>query len=162
MDKIYPEVLKNAADRGTRVHNICEGIIAGFGEFNVDQEAAPYVESFKKWWDLGHKVLMMEERFFDHDNRVTGKVDLILDTDEGYVILDLKTSAKPSKTWLIQGSAYAYLAGLAGYDIKKIQFLHLSKTGKSPKIYEYPIDQDLWRSVFRTYKYFYHKEINDK
>lgn len=157
LEKIPVDIVRNAGDRGTKVHNICEGIISGLGEFGIDDETRPYVESFKKWWSQGHQVVLMEERFYDHDMLVTGKVDLILMTNDGYVILDLKTSAKPSKTWAVQGSAYAHLAKLSGYDIQKIQFLHLSKIGAEPKIYEYPIDIDLWHSTHRAYKYFFHK-----
>ncbi len=100
----------------------------------------------------------MEERFWDDHLRVTGQVDLIINSPYGLAIVDLKTSSKPSKTWEVQGVAYAYLARKAGYDIKKIYFLHLNKNGKEPKLIEYPVYDDFFLAVYRTYIHFFHKE----
>lgn len=155
LDKIKPEVVKKAADRGTKVHKICEGIISGFGEFDVDEETRLYVESFKLWWNEGHKVVEMEKRFYDDQKRITGQCDLILDTPKGLCIADLKTSYKQSKTWPVQGSAYAMLARQAGHDIKFIQFIHLSRLGKYPTIYEYPVDESFFLDILRVFEYFY-------
>jgi hypothetical protein len=155
LDKIPSDIVAHAAERGTKVHKICEGIISGLGELGVDDETAPYVESFKKWWEKGHEVVGMEKRFWNDELMLTGQVDLILQTDEGLAIVDFKTSSKPSKTWPIQGCAYAFLAKNAGYDIKKIFFLHLSKVGKEPKIYEYPVDDSFFLNTYRIWGHFY-------
>jgi len=50
LEKIDSEIVAHAAARGTKVHKICEGIIEGIGEIDVDDETRGYVESFKKWW----------------------------------------------------------------------------------------------------------------
>ena len=50
---------------------------------------------------------------------------------------------------------YASVAKKAGYDIKRIMFLHLSKLGKEPKIYEYPVDDSFFLSVYRVFKHFF-------
>ncbi|MFI0477764.1 MAG: PD-(D/E)XK nuclease family protein [Candidatus Rhabdochlamydia sp.] len=155
LDMINPEILAHAADRGTKVHKICEGIIIGLGEFGVEEETRPYVESFKKWWEKGHEVLMVEERFWDNELEITGQVDMIIRTPDGLAIVDFKTSSKPSKTWAAQGAAYAYLAKKAKHDIKKIYFLHLLKTGKEAKIYEYPIDDSFFFAILRVWEHFY-------
>ena len=155
MDKINPEILAHAGDRGTRVHKTCESIMQGFGEMGVDTETAPYVESFKQWWSSFPSMKAIEKRFWDDDLELTGQCDMIMEMEDGLAIVDIKTSYKPSKTWSIQGNAYAYLAKKAGYDIKKIYFLHLSKMGKEAKIYEYPIDETLFLAVYRVWKYFY-------
>ena len=157
LDKINPDVLAHAADRGTKVHKICEGIVTGLGEMGVEDETLPYVESFKKWWSKGHNVVEVEKRFWDDDLEITGQVDLILDTEDGIAIVDLKTSSRPSKTWKAQGCAYALLAKKAGYDVKKIYFLHLLKTGKEARIYEYDIDDDFFLSILRVWRYFFKK-----
>ena len=136
LDKIDADIVANAGERGTKVHTICEGIISELGEHGVEDETWGYVESFKKWWSLGHDVIRMEHRFYDDELQITGQVDLILHTPDGLAIVDLKTSYRPSKTWQAQGSAYAYLAKKAGYDIQKIFFLHLNKHGKEPKLIE--------------------------
>lgn len=155
LQHIDADIVAHAAERGTKVHKTCEGIILGLGELGVDEETKPYVESFKKWWEKGVKVLELEKRFWDDELCLTGQVDMIIETPEGHTIVDLKTSSKPSKTWAVQGAAYAILARKSGYNVTKIQFLHLSKTGKEPKVYEYPIDDSFFLAVYRTYQHFY-------
>ena len=155
LHKIDATILAHAAERGTKVHKICEGIILDIGELDVDDETRPYVESFKQWWEQGHQVLMMEKRFWCDELKITGQVDLITMTDDGLAIVDLKTSSKPSTTWAAQGAAYAYLAKKSGYDIKKIYFLHLLKTGKEAKIHEYPVDDSFFLDIFRVWGHFF-------
>ncbi len=158
LHNIDADILAYAAERGTKVHKICEGIISGLGEIGVDDETWGYVESFKKWWNLGHEVVMMEQRFWDDDLEITGQIDLIINTADGLAIVDLKTSSRPSKTWQAQGAAYAYLAKKSKHDIKKIYFLHLNKHGKEPTIHEYPVDDSFFLAIYRTYKHFFHKD----
>lgn len=158
LDKINPDIVANAAKRGTKVHKICEAIISGLGEHGIEDETWGYVESFKKWWDLGHEVTCMERRFWDDDLKITGQVDLILNTERGFSIIDLKTSSKPSKTWPVQGSAYAYLAKKSGFDIQSIGFLHLNKHGKPPKMHQYDVDDSLFLDVFRVYNHFFKED----
>ena len=155
LDKLDAEIVARAGERGTKVHKICEAIIQGIGEFEIDQETQGYVESFKKWWSQGHEVVMMEQRFWCDKLEITGQVDLVIKTSDGLAIVDLKTSSKESPTWAAQGSAYAYLAREANYDIKKIFFLHLKKNGKEPKIYEYPVDDSFFLAILRVWKHFY-------
>jgi len=158
LQHLDPDIVANAARRGTRVHKICEGIVAGLGEYGIDDETRGYVESFKKWWELGQDVIMMEKRFWCDELKITGQVDFIIKTPDGLAIVDIKTSSKPSKTWQAQGSAYAYLAKKAKHDIKKIYFLHLNKHGKEPKIYEYPVDDSFFLAILKTFNHFFHKE----
>lgn len=158
LENIDADVLAYAAERGTKVHKICEGIINGLGEHGVEDETWGYVESFKKWWSQGHEVISVEQRFWDDELEITGQVDMIIKTPDGLAIVDIKTSSRPSKTWPAQGSAYAYLAKKFGLDVKKIFFLHLNKHGKEPKLYEYPVDDSFFLAILRTYMHFYHKE----
>jgi hypothetical protein len=155
LEKIDAGVVERAAERGTRVHKICEAIVSGLGELDVGEEIWGYVESFKHWWQQGHELVAIEKRFWDDDLQITGQVDLILKTADGLAIVDLKTSSRPSKKWQAQGSAYAYLAKKDGYDIKKIFFLHLNKHGKDPKIHEYPVDDSFFLAILRVYNHFY-------
>jgi len=157
LQTIPEHIVMNAAERGTKVHNICESIMKGLGDWGVDEETKPYVDSFNKWWSLGHKVLSIEQRFFCSELMITGQVDMILETDNGAVILDLKTSSKPSKTWPLQGSAYAYMAKQAGYDIKGIHFLHLSRLGNEPTLHVYDDQFELFKKCRDVYKHFFEK-----
>lgn len=155
LEKIDPEIVAHAAERGTKVHQICEAIMGDLGEIGVDEETRPYVESFKKWWEIGWSVVAMEKRFWDDELAITGQLDLIIQTDQGLAIVDIKTSYKPSKTWKLQGSAYAYLARKAGYDVKRLYFLHLDRKGRMPKLIEYEIDEGFFLSVLSVYLYFW-------
>lgn len=155
LDRINPDVVAYAADRGTRVHKTCEAIIEGLGEIGVDDETRGYIESFKLWWEKGHDVVAMEKRFWCDDLQLTGQVDLILNTPDGMAIVDLKTSSRPSTTWPAQGSAYAYLARKEGFPIKKVYFLHLNKVGREPRIYEYPVDDSFFLAIYRTWQHFF-------
>lgn len=157
LEKINADIVAYAAQRGTKVHQICEGIVSGLGEHGVDDETWGYVESFKKWWSNGIDVVEMERRFWDDELQVTGQVDFIIKTPEGLAIVDIKTSSRQSPTWKAQGSAYAYLAKNAGFAIKRILFLHLNKHGKTPKIYEYPVDDSFFLSIYRVWMHFYKK-----
>jgi hypothetical protein len=155
LQNIDSDVVANAARRGTKVHKICEGIASGLGEIGVDDEALPYVESFKKWWGDGKDTVFIEQRFWDDELQITGAVDFIISTSHGNIIVDLKTSSRPSKTWQPQGCAYALLARKSGIPISKIHFVHLSKMGKVPKIHEYEPDDLLFLSILKTYNHFY-------
>ena len=155
LEKIDKEIVQHAAERGTKVHQICQGIMMGLGELNVDDETRPYVESFKKWWEIGWSIREMEKRFWCDELKITGQVDLIIDTEHGLAIVDIKTSYKPSKTWQVQGSAYAYLARKAGYDVKRLYFLHLDRKGGQPKLIEYEIDEGFFLSVLRVFNHFF-------
>lgn len=155
---VDPTVLQSACDRGTRVHKICEGIVLGLGEVDVDDSVWGYVESFKQWWSLGHEVVLTEHRFWDDDLEITGQIDYMIKTSDGHSIIDIKTSSAPSKTWRGQASAYAHLAGLEGYKIHNTQFLHLSKHGKPPKIHVYEPSDNLFTSIYHVYKHFYQRK----
>ncbi len=155
LDKIPAHIVAKAAERGTKIHTICEAIMSGIGEMGVDKETKPYVESFKQWWGEGKPLVEMEKRFWCDEFKITGQLDMIIDTPEGLAIVDIKTSSKPSKTWEAQGSAYSYLATQAGYDIKKVYFLHLNRLGKPPKIYEYSPDPIFFLTILRIHNHFW-------
>lgn len=158
LSKIDEAVLANAANRGTKVHSICEGIIEGLGEWGVDAETKGYVDSFKKWWSPAYKVLAMEKRFFDDELGITGQADLILENEWGATLLDIKTPLKPSKTWSLQGSAYAHMARKAGFQISKIQFLQLKKDGSDPQIHEYDDQFELFKKTLDVFNYFFRRK----
>jgi len=162
LQHINQDVLAYAAERGTKVHQICEAIASGLGEIGVDDETWGYVESFKQWWNQGIDVVEMEKRFWDDELHITGQVDFIIKTGDGLAIVDLKTSSRPSKTWQVQGSAYAFLAKNAGYNITKIIFVHLNKHGKAPKLYEYTPDDSFFLNVLRVFLHFFYKETDNE
>lgn len=152
---VDPDILNRAADRGTRVHKICEGIMSGLGKFEDGDDVSGFVQSFEHWWNEGQEVIEIEKRFWCDYQQITGQVDMIVDTPEGLAIFDIKTSYKPSKTWPAQGSAYYYLSTKSGLPIKKVYFLHLSRDGSYPKIYEYPAESTFFLDILRVYNHFF-------
>lgn len=158
LGKIDVAVLQNAARRGTKVHKICESIMEGLGEWGVDDEVRGYVDSFKQWWKKGHEVVEIEKRFYDDDLGITGQVDMILKNETGMTILDLKTPAKSSKTWPLQGSAYALMARKYGFPINKIQFLQLKKDGKAPKLHEFEDHSELFLKTLDVFNHFFRRK----
>lgn len=155
MKYVKKDVLENAAVRGTKVHNACEGVARGLDPWPLTDDLQGYFDSFLKWWNKGHQVLDVEKRFFCDDLSITGQVDLILESPRGVVICDLKTSQQESKTWCMQGSAYSYMAKKAGYDVKNIMFLQLFRDGSYPKEYFYSEDMDMFRKCLDVFERFF-------
>ncbi len=153
---IDPEVLKRAANRGLRVHEICDAIIEKVGVVNLDTEVQGYIDSFKKW--LPKQFIKKPDRFFCDKYMLTGECDAIYKDESGLVLVDFKTPASESKTWRLQGSAYSYLAKESGYNIARIEFVKLSKTGGAPKVYEYVEDFEMYLKCLDVYKMFFLKK----
>lgn len=152
------DLVAHAADRGSRVHRICESIVKGLGEHDVDDEIWGYVESFKKWWGNGKEVLCVEKRFYCDLTKITGQMDLIISEGDNRFIIDYKTSSKPSNTWRAQAGAYIYLTDQARMSIESAKFLHLNKHGKDPKIYEFDRSSvGFFFHCYEVYMHFYHK-----
>lgn len=154
---VDPTILENAAVRGTKVHSICEGIMQGI-EWDVPEEYKGYVDSFMDWYVERPKVISQEQRFFCDDLMITGQVDVITETKDGCVIVDLKTSQRESRSWLLQGSAYSYLAKKAGYKIVDILFLKLERDGKAARRFYYDENFTLFRETLNVYRYFWGKK----
>lgn len=87
---------------------------------------------------------------------------MIIETPDGAAIVDLKTSAKPSKTWPLQGSAYAYMARKKGYNIQEIQFLHLNKHGDKPTIFKYEDSFETFKKCLDVFNYFYREDYEKR
>lgn len=154
---IDPEIIKRAGERGDKVHKAIANILGGYEVFNYeDSEIDNYIQSFKQW-DRTGKIVAVELRLDCHELGITGAIDTILQNDKGYAIVDYKTSAKESKTWSLQGSAYRYLARLAGYDINQIIFVQLKKDGSQPSVYHYEDELDMFLRCLELYKYFSNK-----
>ena len=154
------ENVKAAGVRGDKVHKIIETHLEGLGLWGIDEETKPYVDSCFLWWKDQYPVIVKEKRFTDLTLNITGQCDLIVQTEQGLVLIDWKTSAKENHTWKLQGSAYWHLAQQAGYDIKEVWFVKLDKKGKEPKIFKYDnaFDEflkclDIYNKYFKKQKY---------
>ncbi len=153
MDKINPQILSNAANRGTRVHLAADAILADVG-FPFEEQDEGYIESFKLWVS-GKEFIERPSRLYDDEHMITGDLDLLYKNEDGITLVDLKTSANESKSWMLQGSAYSYMAKKLGYNITKIEFVKLNKQGKQPKVFTYEENFALFCRCIEVYNYFF-------
>jgi hypothetical protein len=153
LKSIPAEILKKAADRGTKVHDICDAIMMDIGILDLEDEVAGYIKSFEQW--IPKQFLEKPDRFFCDTYKITGECDGLYAEGEDLILFDIKTPVKPSSTWNIQLSAYAYLARLSGYPITMIEVIRLNKDGKAPEVIRYKEDFDLFLSCLKVYRYFY-------
>lgn len=154
LSNIPTHILENASKRGELVHKICTALISDLGVLDMDNNLAGYINSFEKW-SIDKKFLPIPDRFYCDKYMITGEIDGLYEEDDGIVLFDIKTPVKESKTWPIQGSAYAYLARVSNINIKRVEFIKLSKEGKDPTIYTYKENFELFLHCLETYKYFY-------
>jgi hypothetical protein len=153
LKKIPEEILRKAAIRGSKVHEICSALMCDIGVLDLDEEVAGYVKSFEQW--MPKNFLETPERFFCDTHMITGAVDGLYAEGEDLILFDIKTPVKPSNTWMLQLSAYAYLARLSGYPVTVIEVVRLNKDGKAPEVIRYKEDFDLFLSCLKVYRYFY-------
>lgn len=159
LKNIDPYILKNAAARGTKVHEICDAIMNDLGILEMDQSIQGYIESFNKW--LPKKFLDKPARFYCDKYMLTGECDGIYEEEKKLVLVDFKTPINESKTWKLQGAAYSYLAKQSGYNIERIEFIKLSKQGKEPVTYVYEESFDMFLKCLDIYNYFFKNNTSE-
>jgi hypothetical protein len=167
LNSIDKKVLKNAADRGTITHLAIDDIInfrlsdipseierCNMVDFDYELELINnMIESFNIW-AVGKKFLANVPRLYDDEFMMTGEIDILYQSDNGPVLVDFKTSASESKTWPMQGTAYAHMLK-KDHEIAGIEFVKLNRKGGAPANYFYKYDMETFKSVFETYNYFY-------
>ena len=162
---IAPAVLKNACERGTRVHRYAE-LYANdeyFPDLDKSDEACGYLESFKAWFDAAVKrVVSLEIRLYSDVLKLTGAIDavVVIHGSEEPVIVDYKTPAMESKSWALQTAAYKWLYNeQASTEIlaKRRIALMLKKDGGKAKVCEYTNSGDLktYMGALEAYRHFY-------
>lgn len=130
LENVPQRILAAAAEKGTAVHHVIDGIMEGFFPPDLPDHIQPYIDSFYSWYQNYSKLVFSQpQRFYSDKLCLTGAVDGILTNGET-TLVDFKTSAKISETWALQGNAYVLLAGESGLKIDRIIFVHLQKTGK--------------------------------
>jgi len=158
LNHIDPRILKHAGERGERVHLACNAIIDKL-DYIIDPETEGYVESFHRWMEQEIRMFLPSpKRMFCDDYLITGEADRIYLPDGNFkdlTLVDFKTSAKESKTWGLQGSAYSYLYKKNGYDITNILFVKLDKRGKAPSIFCYEENFKMFLKCLDVYRYFH-------
>jgi hypothetical protein len=137
-DQVPKDILENAAARGTSVHALCAGIAKGnwIPDGMIGEELLGYVQSFRKWQEAQVKSFqIIEKRYTDWENRYSGQLDfVVVAKDEKLYLVDLKTSAKPQKTYPVQMAAYEELLKQNGIKVEGAMLVYLKKDGEFPDI----------------------------
>jgi hypothetical protein len=137
-DQVPKDILENAAARGTSVHALCAGIAKGnwIPDGMIGDELLGYVQSFRKWQQAQVSSFeVIEKRYTDCEDRYSGQLDFVVKcTDKKLYLVDLKTSAKPQKTYPVQMAAYNALLQQNGIKVEGAMLVYLKKDGKFPDI----------------------------
>jgi ATP-dependent exoDNAse (exonuclease V) beta subunit len=105
---ISERILDNAADRGTRLHRAIE-FWNKYHFKNVDEDCAGYFDAYLKFREehASWKPIHSEYRFYHKTFLYAGTCDLLLETPDGIVLLDIKTTAQAHLgLWSVQLAAY--------------------------------------------------------
>ena len=142
LEKIRPDILENAAARGTEVHVKCALIAQNLYPCYEVSGIEGYVISFRLWFESQVTEVLAVERRFEHAAfGFFGHPDLVVKMKEGHTaLIDLKTPATLSKLWRSQISAYKFLVREQYPDVKSIGSLRLNPDGKTPKMDWYETD----------------------
>jgi len=157
---IDPDVLANAARRGTAVHQFCELYVKNLLIEQVPHECEPYFQSFKSWFDnTSFELISVENRMYCDKLRITGQVDLIMKEAGSHtpIIIDIKTPQAEGSTWALQTAAYLYLTKQS---LKAPKYrracLMLNRRGGDAKFLEYTQHdraERLFLNAVELYKY---------
>lgn len=134
----YRDVLNEAAEKGTIVHNSIEDYITNSSVLKIDtiepmyqSEVEMAYQSFIKWWDilaLSHnvQVIMQEQQLVCQ--WFGGTLDLLISVDDKIYLIDFKTSNHLSYKYLLQLAAYRYmLRVIHGIEIDAVEVVRLDK-----------------------------------
>ncbi len=167
-DQVPKDILENAAARGTSVHALCAGIAKGnwIPDGMIGEELLGYVQSFRKWQEAQVKsFVIVEKRYTDCDSKYSGQLDFVIKgTDEKLYLIDLKTSARPQKTYPIQMAAYNSLLKQNSIKVEGAMLVYLKKDGEFPDI-DFIEDMneefDVFLAAVKCYEYFKLRKKND-
>lgn len=126
-----PDALRDkAADDGTQIHAIIDGIIKGTVSTAIPEQYVPVVEAFKRWWEP------MDMQFILGDTPVAskkygygGKLDGVCRKRLSLILLDWKTGKGIYPEAAMQGAAYAQgFEETYGEQIERIFIVRFGKT----------------------------------
>lgn len=157
----FPQVIEQAAVRGTAVHAWCEAQAAHLFPPALPEKWQGYAASFCQWFSGVEEVVALERRIFDYRLKFHGQFDIVcrLKGDRHYSLWDYKTSETQNKTWPLQIAAYRHLARIEGIETVRGGMIRLRKSGKPPLVNEYTAtakkDWNLFVSALNIHLNFY-------
>lgn len=105
-------ISRNAANRGTKMHTLCEKYLLNELEGEIDNDMGGILfKGIKPTLDRLDNVRCLEARLFSHALGVAGTVDCIAELDGHLAVIDFKTSRRfKKKEWIddyfMQGCFY--------------------------------------------------------
>jgi len=151
---IREDVLKHAAERGTKIHSAIAAHLLGLWSLPLDIEAQPYFDSFRRWADLMvDKVVFVEEEIVCDCYGFKGHPDatLILKGESLATVIDWKSPISEAPTWELQLSGYSHLVEKhykPNTSIGRCGCVMLSPKGSQAKMKEYSANRNTAFSVF--------------
>jgi ATP-dependent exoDNAse (exonuclease V) beta subunit len=158
LNKVPPAILDAAKERGTKVHEVYEAILEDMG-YHIDEQYSGYVKSLEAWCE-GKIFLDRPSRWFCDDLMLTGECDGLYLDDGKVVLVDIKTPLRESKTWQLQGSAYAYLARKNGQQVDRVEFVQVKKDGSAATVHVYKEDFATYRKCLDLYRIFFKDAVD--
>lgn len=160
MQGIPPQVLLNASDRGTRVHEVTEdyeyGLLEMDNEWVEDNEdIQPYVNAYISWYNNDNDSIPIatEEAIYSDVTGLAGTVDLVKERNGELWLIDKKTSSTLScLRSLLQLNIYR-LNWNATHEkkVERLAILQLKKDGTYREI-EIPVDEAKTMEWINKYK----------
>lgn len=151
-------ISRRAANRGTRIHKICENYLLG-NEIKVDMFDKEVFNSMLPHIDKVGDIHCLESRVYSHVLKVAGTVDLIADFDGELSVIDWKTSRRVKDIeeidgYFMQASAYAQcFLELTGINIDKLVVV-MGIDDNPAKVYIE--DKAIWLKKFKHKRYRYY------
>lgn len=152
--------LEPAAERGTAIHTLIEGILSGF-YCEPEDDKKSYIDAFKEFKSSildkfidSCEELIIENRYYSMEMLVTGKMDVILCFKDETLIFDWKTSSKYSRSWELQGAAYEMILEENGFPNAHCTTVHLQKNGKFKTYQTEKKHRSVFTDCLELYRYF--------
>jgi ATP-dependent exoDNAse (exonuclease V) beta subunit len=136
---VKPDVLRAKQIIGTNVHEAIEKYYKQEDRLLLSPIEEMYYDGFMDFaTNLQYNPLIVEQRFYDKERMITGKVDLIIEKSDKQYIVDFKTTANADiRSWKLQGGFYYQLAK-EYHDLEPVvRIIHLKKNGSFT---EYPLE----------------------
>lgn len=155
---IPPDVLKNACERGNRVHAAIAAHLSGtFQVVTLPEDERPLLESLIRWCDeMVETVIAIEPEVIHQDHGYIGHPDAILVLKSGEkVVVDWKTPQVESRSWPIQIAAYCW-----ALEIGNGMAVQPHPEGKMARGIRYDFDPKHWQvflSALICYRWFNQK-----
>lgn len=164
-NNVPPDVLENAATRGSKVHGLCALLAQDLWMPPCTEELQLYVDSFSKWHNCHVKRLyMVEKRLIDKCESYTGQIDFVFGLDdEKKWLVDLKTCYAPQKTHYVQMAAYRDMLKDNDIEVEGAKLVYAQKSGGDPKVITLSQDElnalsEVFHAALKCYEYFKRKK----